>query len=196
MGLQGFDLERATLVFSPLGSGWSRLTEHAVPFLLSVAKRQPVVLAEAKAKDTGHLRGDIFGMSLVSEAALASSQNFALVVLGGLPLTAESAGSLISQNRHRTCSYFARRKSSGLDLLYLTIPSPFRTVSSCRSLVPCFGIDISSIILLTVNHDKIRRQAHHHLPPVAHALRTSDSGNATQYQLGPHRDFTRRKITG
>ncbi len=34
--------------------------------------------------NTGHLRGDIFGMSLVSEAAMKSRT--ALVVLGGLPL--------------------------------------------------------------------------------------------------------------
>ncbi len=79
-------LETHTLVSHP-SAPLSRLTKRGdtvPPFLLSVAKRQPVV-TQAKAKIPAICIGDIFGMSLVSEAALASSQNCS-VVLGGLLL--------------------------------------------------------------------------------------------------------------
>ncbi len=112
----------------------------------------------------GHLRGDIFWHVSSMEAALASSQNCSCP--GGLPFQPLSLRicSFHNQNRFIMYSYFARRKSSGLDLLYLTIPS-LSLVSSCRSLVRAFAlIDIS----VSSTHKPIDKTTeYHHLPPVA-----------------------------
>ncbi len=113
---------------------------------ISVAN-QPVVLTGSQGR-TGHLRGDIFWHVLVSEAVLALPELLSVPGLRFQPL--KNLQWFISPELPIMCSYFARRKSSGLDLLYLN-SFPFRLFPSCRSGVVCvFALIDFSIILLTV----------------------------------------------
>ncbi len=124
--------------------------------LLSVAKRQPHSKPRPKYRPSAWRY--LFGMSLVSEAA---SQAPALVVLGGLRQPQESAGSL-SRTAHHVLILPFCRKSSGLDLLYLTI-LPLSLVSSCRSLVRVFAL-IEVFQYHLVNRKPVDKTTkHHHL---------------------------------
>ncbi len=107
--------------------------KYRAPFLLSISP----VITRSKAK---YRPFAWHGMSLVSEAT-CSSQNCSRSP--GWPSASNPlriCGKPISPEPYHVLAHFARRKSSGLDLLYLHNSSP-SLASSCRSLVSCFRPD-------------------------------------------------------